>query len=385
MRDNRLAIQAGTRWLTGTPILRRIDASEVAFCSSYDARHRSYDYLYHEIAGYGASALTCLSSWGLSQDARELAYHTANYLCGRLKRSMSDRGIAAVPHSRDLIEERDDPRYWTFDNAMIVQGLLDVYQTSKCGRLLKAAQEIGDWLLTYQLPSGAFRAYLDSATGETRHLGETFEFDEGAHHSKHAIALIKLSQSTGNVRYLEAARALLDWGITLQDDDGAFWANTARKYVFAHAHCYACEGYAYAGLALEDQKYLGHALHGIRWLTSVQNGNGSVSATYKNQSPGGMLDCHATDATSQAARLWGLLAPYDIEWKRRHVTASMVALRFLERMQSWSWRDPNRRGGFSYCLMPGRLIPRVSDRQYAWCTMFALQALREKIRADELF
>jgi uncharacterized protein YyaL (SSP411 family) len=346
----------------------------------YNWRERRCSFVYSEITGYAVSLFVHVYRWTNDPAYLQMARQSARFLIGLQEEVTDPAAVGGIPHGRSLPEYNVLPRFYSFDVAMCLQGLMDLYAVEPDAGLLAAAQATGDWLIGRMArDDGSYRAFYDAATGEWDHPGLLFFDDGGCLHAKHAIGLLKLGAQTGQARYTEAARRVCDWVMGLQDADGAFRANERVAEIFSHPHCYACEGLLYAGFVLGDDRYLDAVRRAGKWLLDVHRADGGIALAYKRSLPLRqrvrtlLQPPHTTDATSQAIRIW--LSLYDLDRDERYLAATRRAAAFLGTMQCMSPDDPNADGGFYYY----RGYPML----YAWCAMFAVMALKSVERAEQ--
>lgn len=370
------ALDAAHRWLIFSDI-REKDPQKAGYGGlrqAYNTVDHDYSFVYSEISGYAISAL--VNFWSMSGDEQylSLAENAAQFV-QKLQIQTGDFLFqGAVAHGLTLPGYTLRPAYYSFDNAMILQGLLDLHAGRPSPALLASACAIGDWLVNVmQREDGSFLAVrVADPTFMLPGIASAFG-DGGCLHAKHAIGLLKLHHTTGDERYALAARKVCDWVLTLQDTDGAIQSTIKREKVVTHTHCYAVEGLLYAAYALQEPRYQAAALRAAHWLLSAQNRGGSLSIDYKQQwwRMGRRiielaLPKKVSDATAQALRIWSILE--QSEGDVRFCTASQQAAGFLLSLQKRSTADPNADGGFVY--WPGHPM------QFAWSTMFAIQALQ---------
>jgi uncharacterized protein YyaL (SSP411 family) len=369
------AIDLALAWLAHTDI-RHADGAQVVrggVNQGYHWQERSYPFVYSEITGYAISTFVNAYRWTGDDGYVTLARQSADFLLGIQALAEKDGVCGAIPHSLSIPDLELDRRYYSFDAAMCLQGLLDLDAVAPASELRESAQAIGDWLLErMQQDNGAFLSIYDAAAGEWGHAGENFFDDDGCLHAKHAIGLLKLGCVTGNDRYTMAARRVCDWVLGLQDDDGAFRANTRTRQIVSHPHCYATEGLLYAYHTLGTDRYLDACRRAGEWLLSAQNRDGSINIAYKQRWWGmgrrvteKFFPRRVTDATAQAVRIWLIL--YYLDGARRFLDAGHKARGFLHELQCTSSSDRNAVGGIYF--WPGHPM------MFAWCTMFAVGAL----------
>lgn len=366
------SINLALDWLSKSDIRHREGIARGGVNQGYNWQERSYPFVYSEITGYAVSMFVNAYRWTEQERYLTLAQEAAEFLLA-LQYVAKDEAQGAIAHGFSLPLFKLRHQYYSFDGAMCLQGLLDLYAIQPTAKLELAAQAMGDWLIyEMQKPSGAFLAMYNAETGESKHLGNNFFDDFGCLHAKHAIGLLKLAQVTKEECYTSAAERVCDWVLGLQDEDGAFRANGRSKEVVSHPHCYATEGLLFAHYILKSERYLEAARRAGEWLLSVQNSDGSINIAYKRQLwrmkrrlnelffPKGV-----TDATAQASRIWLIL--YYLDQDQRFFDAAQKAGNFLEQMQETTSSDPNAKGGFYF--WPEHPI------MFTWATMFALNAL----------
>jgi uncharacterized protein YyaL (SSP411 family) len=345
-------------WLMDPPM--REVAPEAAGLGSFshgvDAETGAWLGQYTEITGYGVSLMAHLYRWHGETRFLEAARQAARFLAT----IQTERGgFPDCP--RPAAGCAGQPSH-TFDTAMCTMGLMDLYAVDADDEYLERARRASRWLLELQQKDGSFR----SAEGpQEEHDAALNFFDDGSCiHVKNAMALLKVDEAVGTGAFTEAARRACDYALRLQDADGFFWALPSRRFVFTHAHCYACEGLLSAGAYLEEERYTRAALKGIQWLQKVQNADGSVYQVYTDRRPlkerlRGAVSAHrVADATSQAARLFALSGSGYRENYRR-------ALAFV------TGPAMSEQGGLYYTRSRFGVTPRL----FAWPTMFAIEAI----------
>jgi uncharacterized protein YyaL (SSP411 family) len=375
------AVDLALDWLAYSDV-RQADGDPMAqggVNQGYNWRQRSYPFIYSEITGYAVSTYVNAYRWTGDASYITLASQSANFLLGVQATAEEEAIHGAIPHSLSPLSLELRHRYYSFDAAMCLQGMLHLDTIKPAPELREAARAIGDWLLErMQRNNGAFLSMYDAETDEWQHIGESFYDDGGCLHAKHAIGLLKLGQVTGDDHYTVAAKRVCDWVLALQDDDGAFRATERLGHVVSHPHCYATEGLLFAHHVLGTERYLEAARRAGEWLLRVQNRDGSINIAYKRRwccmgrrITEKFFPHRVTDATAQAIRTWLIL--YYLDGEHRFLDACHRAEGFLYRMQCTSSSDRNAVGGFYF--WPPTVCGRRHPMMFAWCTMFAINAL----------
>jgi hypothetical protein len=387
-------IDAAVKWLCESEIINR-DRQLASFGgvnNGYLWKDKKYQYVYNEITGYAVNAFITIYNWMGEEKYLQYAKDAADYLISLQSKKSQNYEYGGINHSLKLPDLGSIKNYFSFDNAVILHGMANLFSITKEDRYYKACFELSKFLLKMQKEDGSFYSFYESENKIIEHANDEFWFDDGCLHVKNAIGLLWFAYISGEQKYRNAALKICDWGTRLLDKDGLFWANTKKRYVFTHAHCYATEGYLYAYYFTEDPKYLDIAQKAGDALIRIQNNDGSLYRIYKNKIL--MKNLYGNrhrmsvkrwhrekkypwktiDATSQAARIWTLL--YSIEKNKKYLDAAEKAARFLSKHQVLNHHDKNMHGGLYYqlCDQFNNGEMKLNGGMYTWCTQFSLSA-----------
>jgi prenyltransferase beta subunit len=351
------ALERAIAWQTAEPI--RVDRpgspGHGAVLHGIDKRRGRPLGLYTEITGYAVSLFTFLLRLGQSNIHRKAAMDAADYLV----RIQQESG--AYPHLPDPAD-RDAPwSAYSFDVAACIVGLARFDRVCPGKGYLDSAMAAARWLLGLQRADGSFFAMMVKG-GELRDP-EGFFGDGSCIHAKNAIALLELHAASGREEYRRAALKVCEHTLALQAPDGAFWSGPGARYVFSHAHAYACEGLLFAGAILREERFAVAARRGIDWLAGAQEHDGGWLSYYKTPAASrrrvvdAILRPRQSDAAAQAVRLFCLTG-------RTHEARTRAAVDFLLQCQHAS-------GGFHYRRTRFGYSPFLNT----WSAQFAVQAL----------
>ncbi len=369
------AIELALNWLAHSNV-RHATGNALALGGvnqGYNWKERRYPFIYSEITGYAISMFINAYRWTNDENYLDYARQSADFLLRLQAHAIEDGCAGAIPHGLTLPELTVRRQYHSFDVAMCLQGIHDLYTLDRTPELAHAAQAMSDWLIVRtQQSNGSFLSMYDAETGESKHLTADFFSDGGCLHAKHAIGLLKMEQVIGNGVYATAARRVCDWVLGLQDADGAFRATERDRQVVSHPHCYATEGLLYAHFILKDDRYGQAAQRAGEWLLKVQSSDGAICIAYKREwhrmlrrLPEWFAPLKVSDATAQAIRIWLILEA--LTGDQKFLVAAERAGNFLLRLQCIVGIDPNKQGGFYFAP--------AHPMQYTWSTMFATHAL----------
>ncbi len=273
----------------------------------------------------------------------------------------------------------DRTTHYTFDTGILIDGLLTLAEHDPTHRdrwVFHAARSL-DWLAS-AFSDESFPSVVPAPAQSDPH---DWHHRQSMHLTKLAIPLLKGAAVLGDSSYERIARSLLDWGLTLQADDGRLRINDSTQSTRLHPHCYALEGLVVAGAMLDEPIYTNAARRGALWLASVQDQDGSFPQWWPVRY-GSMRDrvldrvthLRVTDAPSQAIRIWKVLGIAHDECAR--------AERFLEGVR-------HDRGGLPLHVRSVGPIHLPRSTTYSWPTFFYLHAQMlehgDQDRAGELF
>ena len=332
---------------------------------TFNIDRETYDFVYSETTGYLITYF--VNRYRLSNNPADLerARLAAQFIIDHL-----DKG--RIPFSYSLTEGIPDQRAFTFDNAICLGGLLDLYRIDPVVTYLAAAKTMAAWILAMVGDNHNFRAYEKLPTGEINHPGTNFADDGSCIHLKETISLFKMSTVDATLCPSSRAVNILNKNADFQREDGGFTVDRNGSRVFSHAHCYATEGYLYGYLATKNDSYKKIVERAARYLTASQAKDGGI---FQYDQTG----IRASDATAQAVRIWRSL---DLINDQQEFAPSIgKALTYLERMLAGKqkWAVLYTRGRFG----------RRSPLAFTWVNMFTESALRlvesEEQLIDEIY
>lgn len=285
-------------------------------------------YVYPEIMGYYASLCAERARHSGGERWLEIGLQVGEAIV----RELTPRGALA----------RGDIEY-AFDTAMGLHGLLRLQDVEGGGPFAQAAERMTDFLIATLAEQEV--AWRD---GRPLRILDSWSHSFGASTIKASMALDAAGVAFGRRDASELASLVREWGVAATWRDGAFRINSARRWVYVHAHCYATEGLIFqarAAPALPEP-----VLASARFLARVQADDGGLPCWHERSDV--EVVSHA-DATAQAVRIWTVVA------RNRYAAQIQRALGFLRTVEAV-------RGGLRY--------KRGSEDLNSWATMFGAQA-----------
>ncbi len=311
-------LDAALEWIR----LAHAGAGDGGISKGYDLLRDRWSPSYPETTGYTIPTLLNAAVALERPELRGLALSLADYL---LTSTTREGGVAhwASSGSGPIV----------FDTGQVMYGWLAVFDTSHDERYLQAAVRAGDWLVSIQDPSGAWKAY--------QHRGVEKVID-----TRVAWALLELHQRTHQETYRQAAVRNLEWAKRQQAVEGWFrhCAFVEGEDPLTHTLAYTAEGLFECGELLNEARYIEAARLMADALLARQHADGRLASTYSS-------GWHETSRSScltgncQMGRLW--LRFYETTRHPAYYAAAKKAIMFVARTQNLKTPNPKIRGAIA--------------------------------------
>src|SRR5437867_3859706 len=287
------------KWLLSSKIRIKKGSNKGALYGWSNLKRVSFPFIYSEITGY---AITCFS-WMASEFGNPHALRAAKDSGDWIIKNMRSHLLVARPPVEVNYPNDLSDVYYSFDNGMILIGLLNLYKITKNTTLLGLAEKMTRALIEHFFDGEKLNPRIDNSynpiTKESLNGVVKWSTISGAYHCKLSMGLLELSKLTHTPAYAQVSNSLCDYAKKLQGTNGQFITNAESDVVYLHPHLYACEGLIYSGLNQSIQSHYSAGLKGIKWamdqcLISTKGGLRSNTASdYVEQS----------DCTAQLLRL----------------------------------------------------------------------------------
>ena len=265
-------IENNIQWLLMSDIRVKDGEDQGALYGWKDLTNASLPFIYSEIVGY---AITCFS-WIYLETSNKQALTSAQEGSQWIQKNIQQDLLPAgkIGNNKSFESKGNlHNQIYSFDNGMIITGLLNLYNSDSNSDHLKVASRIADGLIEKFWDGDHMTALLNSSFNHTDYGKGKWSTIPGPYHTKIAIGFLKLFNATGNQLYRDIARSLCDFGLKKQDPNGRFKTNIENDITFMHPHLYSCEGLLYAGIELMEEQYIESSLNGLGWAVKVMNEN----------------------------------------------------------------------------------------------------------------
>ena len=351
-----------TEWLVHSDIRIKDGQNKGALFGWKNLNPESFPFIYSEITGYAITSF----SWIYSSLGNRLALQAARESAEWVQKNMRSNLLVARPPGAGAEPNELSELFYSFDNGMIVMGLINLYKITKNVNTLLIAEKITQTLIRRFFDGEKLTARLDNSykpmPNETTNGIVKWSTIPGAYHAKLSLALLELSRLTKNPTYSEVSNSICNYAVKTQSSRGDFMTNPGSDVVFLHPHLYSCEGLIYSGIIQSNEEHHRVGLNGVSWaLEQAESSKGSGLCF--NTASDAVEQC---DCTAQLVRLLILCRP-QLEKFINSSKLNNVIQRLHSRLLDFYIYNGNDRGGMRYQL---RLESACS-----WCTMFSMQAL----------
>tara|TARA_Y100000294_G_scaffold115844_1_gene107427 strand:- start:411 stop:1583 length:1173 start_codon:yes stop_codon:yes gene_type:complete len=372
------SISLAESWLLNSGIQNTDKSKDVfgSFNAWYDTLANKFSFAYSEITGYGINTLLFLNSINKNPIFIDRAKIAAEWIMDK-SFEPSIGGILCR-------YEHDSKRYrkWicTFDNAMCLNSMINLYKTTGEKKYLDFSLKIAEWLLKMQKVDGCFFTRLLIDRNKLEENGDKWSTQSGAFHAKMALGLLNLGKLLNDSQYINAAKELCDWSLKLQTENGRFITDKNDNSTFLHPCCYANEGIIVAGIVLENKAYINSVKKCLEWIKVRRLETNGFPAYYIDDE---FVHAESPDINAQVIRLLMMLDSFDIVACDYNYMGQCIEN--IMKYQSNS-KDRRTRGGFfsGDAWFFRQTKNNAMKHANSWVTMFALQALKMYVEKKNL-
>lgn len=337
-----------------------------AFNAWYDTKSKKYSYLYSEITGYLITFM--IYNYKITKKKKYLksAELSADWLINNAQHS--EGGFKCLFLINKKLEyKKKENQVYSFDNGVIINGLINLYKVTKKKKYLISAKKSANFIIS-RLITKNFKLRPVYDLGKKKFIRDQNQWSlvPGAYHSKVSMGLLNLYSTTQISKYLKFSKKILNIYLNSQKKNGEF--KSTKHSTNFHPYCYSLEGYWACGKYLKNKKYIDSSLLGTKWLIEIININGlPPRIKYKDK----LNYFERVDILSQTLRLIiihlnSIKIDKILSYKVNRLIKNIISNQYLNN------KSIKIRGGFSWGKKSnGEDTKNVNS----WVTAFALQSL----------
>ena len=373
------SISLAKEWILNSGIQNLNGTLKGGFNSWFDIDNKNYPFIYSEITGYGIITLIFLDSIFKDKILLSRAELAAKWL---ISNALHASGGIKSRYYYEKSEENSQYSFekgflYSFDSAIVMNGLVDLYTVTKNDLYLGTAQKIANFLINEMMTrEGTFHPLYNQLSLRPESTPSRWSTQSGSFHSKIFIGLIKLAEITGDENYIAVVKKATNALLKFQKNDGRFITDVKDESTNLHPHCYSIEGLSYVGTKLKDENLMERLSKSVKWIFDNQSDEFSIPQVFSNR---GVVKYERSDITAQAIRLGSFFVQnnyLDAEYMKNIDTAEA-------RLLSFQNANNGQIGGFFYGFDEnGNKLPHLNS----WCTMFSIQAMDfyQKLKNNQL-
>jgi hypothetical protein len=361
-RKSNQILHHNIQWLLNSDIRIKDGQNKGALFGWENLNPESFPFIYSEITGYAVTSF----SWLYSSLGNHLALQAARESAEWIQKNMQSNLLVARPPVAGVEPNDLSEVFYSFDNGMIIIGLINLYKITKDVNILLLAEKITQTLIGRFFDGEKLTPRLDNSykpmPKETTNGIVKWSTIPGAYHAKLSLALLELSRLTNNSTYSEVSNSICDYAVKMQSSEGHFMTNPGSDIVFLHPHLYSCEGLIYSGIMQSNEEHHRVGLSGVLWAieqAESSKGGGLCSNTARDA-------VEQSDCTAQLLRLL-ILCCSQLKKSLNSSTLDNVIQRLHSRLLDFYIPTGEARGAMRYQL--------GLESACSWCTMFSMQAL----------
>jgi hypothetical protein len=349
-------------WIISSDIRIKDGYNKGALYGWKDLTPPHFPFIYSEITGY---AITCFS-WIYSEFGNPVALQAAKEAAHWILKNLHSNLVFARPKAAANEPNELSTMFYSFDNSMVMIGLLNLYKITKKSNVLRLVEKMTQVLIDRFFDGEKLTPRLDSSFNSIIPAEDggivKWSTISGAYHCKISLVLLELSRLTENNEYVRVSDSLCEYAKKMQKKTGEFITNPGSEIVYLHPHLYACEGLIYSGLKQCSESQYSAGLKGIKWAMDQLDSN-SNRGLLRDTGKGSV---EQSDCTAQLLRLL-ILCHSDLEKTVKKSQLTKVIDRLHSRLLEFCIPAGEGQGAMRYQFSKGTAC--------SWCTMFSIQAL----------
>src|SRR3989344_5546864 len=276
-------VEQAFEWLlnSGIQIRTTNPSTNGGVASWFDLDRASYPFIYAEITGYAVNVFLFQNKITNNPTYLSSAVLAGDWL---LKNRCSKTGLVQTRYWLDKTKAPYyDQCFFTFDQWVIVYGLACLASASGEQRFQTGAVSIANFLIDQTIKKdGFFYPLYDLTQQKSVEFGDKWSRQPGSFHAKALMAFAKLTSLTGEHRYSEYAKRLLEKTLPVQKPDGRLGTQDNEGSTHLHPFLYTLEVLASYALSEKKKEVLAAVEQGVKWILDRQNDDGSIYCFYKD-------------------------------------------------------------------------------------------------------
>ena len=336
----------------------------------YDSVKKKYSFVYSEINGYFMTMMVFLYKRTGKKKYLEKGLKAAKWLISRAQEKNGGfRCLFLIDKNSSHAHKKN--QIYSFDNGIIINGLVSLYKETKKPFLIKSAEKCANWIINFCIDNNNLvKPVYDIENNKFFESDKEWSTTSGSYHVKISIGLANLYSVIKKKKYIDAAKKICNSSLKFQKKDGRFVSFSSKGGTNAHPHCYSAEGFWVLGTYLNNKKYLSSSEKATKWIISKQNPAGKIPRLFLINSS---IYHERIDAVAQTIRLIFLIK-FNKNKKNLIISKPKLKklLKIMLKYQNLKTNNSKIKGSFSWGKKSNGTILKHAN---SWVTFFTIQSL----------
>ena len=360
-----LSLELATTWVEKSGIQNTSGKNSGSVNAWYDPKRKKYSFIYSEINGYFLTTSVYLYKKTKNKKFIQLALKSANWLIRKAQHKNGGfRCLFIVDKKSPNIFKQN--QIYSFDNGVILNGLVSIYKITKKKHILKSALKCANWLINSCIDKTySVKPLYEISENKFYESDKEWSTLSGSYHTKIAMGLANLYSVSRNKKYLKYSKKICEKSLELQEKNGRFLSFQFKGGTNLHPHCYAAEGLWCVGNFLNKNKFIISSKNATNWIFNNLKNSNPPRLFLKEK----VIYHQRADALSQTLRLYLLHSMYNKKIK----TDKKNIINIFNNLLKFQYKKSNKRrisGSFKWGkTSQGELKLHANS----WVTFFSIQ------------
>ena len=260
----------GNKWILKSGIQSNSIKNKGGYYAWINSRTKNYSYIYSEITGYLITYNCFIYSQIKNRTNLRAAELAADWLINKSQKPFGGFKCFELVDKNLSIVDKSNFSY-SFDNGVILNGLINLYKIKKKKKYLNSAIKCADWIIKCSNSDGLVKPLYDFKNKTFIENQKSWSMLSGAYHAKIAIGLFNIYSILKRKKYLKLAKKIINQSIKIQFRNGMF--PSTKFHTNLHPHCYSAEGIWVAAKLNNKLTLFNSVISAVNWIKKNMKGN----------------------------------------------------------------------------------------------------------------
>ena len=211
----------GNKWILKSGIQINSIKNRGGYYAWINTRTKNYSYIYSEITGYLLTYNCFIYSQIKNKTNLKAAEKAADWLISRSQKPFGGFKCFELIDKNLNIVDKSNYSY-SFDNGVILNGLINLYKIKKKKKYLNSAVKCANWIVKCSNSKGLVKPVYDFKNEMFIENQKSWSMLSGTYHTKIAIGLFNIYKILKRKKYLELEKKIIKNSKKQQSKNGMF-------------------------------------------------------------------------------------------------------------------------------------------------------------------